>query len=387
MTLPERTKTKRAAHIVAGILSYDARVKSYIAMLTKAGWSVDVICYREIDKPAMETLDKVRIFRVSDKYQGNSVLLYLNAYRRFYSRAKKLLKRLHNEDPYDMIHINNMPNFLIGMTTSLKPKPFVILDMHDIMSINYKTKFGGFPPVVKLTEMEERWSLKRADAVICADHGQKEALESLHGFKDAHVIMNLANPEVFKWSDHSYKGGKFRFVYSGTIAHRLGVDRAVKALSNLPENIVLRIIGDGDGLDDLKKVINEKGLEERVELILRVPVEQVPELLKDCHAGVIPSRKTEATDKVMIPVKFMEYCAVGLPSVVSNLFNLRRYIDEEQALLFAPDSLESMLESMLLIATRDYEREKVTINIKLFTEKFKWEGSEREYRSIILLRA
>ncbi len=98
--MPESKKTKRAAHIVAGILSYDARVKSYIAMLTKAGWSVDVICYREIDKPLEEANDQVRIFRVSDKYQGKSVLLYLNAYRRFYSRAKKLLKRLHAEEPY-----------------------------------------------------------------------------------------------------------------------------------------------------------------------------------------------------------------------------------------------------------------------------------------------
>lgn len=374
---------KRAAHIVAGILSYDARVKSYIAMLTKAGWSADVICYREKDKPLEEVNDQIRIFRVSDKYQGKSVLLYLNAYRRFYSRAKKLLKRLHAEEPYDMIHINNMPNFLIGMTTKLKPKPQVILDMHDIMSINYKTKFGGFPPAVKLTEMEERWSLKKADAVICADHGQKEALEELHNYTKAHVIMNLPNPEIFKWSDHTYKGGTFRFVYSGTIAHRHGVDRAVRALKDLPNHIVLRIVGDGDDLDHLKKVIRENNLEDRVELLPRVPVEDIPNLLKDCHAGVIPSRKTEATDKVMMPVKFMEYCALGIPSVVANLSNLRRYVSvDNQILLFESESIDDMIDKMkgmmLLAKSASYDLKYAMP----FAKNYVWDTGMLEYVSV-----
>lgn len=374
---------KRAMHVVAGILSYDARVKSYLAMLTNAGWRVDVICYEEPGKPFTETIGEVRVFRVSPKYQGKSILRYLHAYRQFYKKAKKLLKKLHSEEPYDMIHINNMPNFLIGMITNLKPNPHVILDMHDVMSINYKTKFGGFPLAVKLTELEEKWSLRKADTVSCADHGQKEALETLHGFKDAHVIMNLANPEIFKWSDHTWKGGKFRFVYSGTIAHRLGVDRAAKALSNLPDHIVLRVIGDGDGLDNLRKVIKDNGLEERVELIPRVPVEQIPGLLKDCHAGVIPSRKTEATDKVMMPVKFMEYCAVGLPSVVSNLSNLRRYVNEEHALFFKPENDNSLKQAMMEIVQNLEKRQDICENIKDLNKEYAWEISSSIYKSLL----
>lgn len=380
--MSESRKSKRAAHIVAGILSYDARVKSYIAILTKDGWSVDVICYHEKGKPQIETQDQVRIFRVSGKYQGKSVLLYLNAYRRFYSRAKKLLRRLHDEESYDMVHINNMPNFLVGMTTKLKPKPKVILDMHDIMSINYKTKFGGFPPAVKLTEMEERWSLKRADAVICADHGQQEALEELHNYNKAHVIMNLPNPEIFKWSDHSYKGGKFRFVYSGTIAHRHGVDRAVRALKDLPDHIVLRIVGDGDGVPYLKRVIKKSNLESRVELLPRVPVEEIPELLKDCHAGVIPTRKTEATEKVMMPVKFMEYCALGIPSVAALLSNFTRYVKSSDAVYFNSEIDSTMGKAMLEMIKSTERRSRVIANIQKNITKGKWESNVIKYNNI-----
>lgn len=355
--------TKRAVHIVSGVLSSDARVQSYVSMLVNAGWQVDVISYKEPGLPSVTEADSVRVFRVSDKYQGRCIGRYLYAYGEFYFKAKKLIKQLHEETPYNMIHINNMPNFLIGMTRRLVPKPFVILDMHDIMSINYKTKFGRMPLTVKLTEMEEKWSLKRADAVICADHGQKEALEVIHGYTGAHVIMNLTNPSLFKWSDHSWKQGKFRFVYSGTVAHRLGVDRAVAALKHLPEHIVLRVVGDGDGMNDLKKAIRENRLEERVELIPRAPIEKIPGLLQDCHAGVIPSRKTDATDRVMMPVKFMEYCASGIPSVVADLQNLRRYVSTEQALFFEPTDDVDLRDAMHRIATDDNERNRILLNI------------------------
>lgn len=379
----EQILTKRALHVVAGILSYDARVKSYLAMLTNAGWNVDVISYEEPEKPFKEVSDNIRIFRISKKYQGKYILKYLLAYLKYYFRAKKLLKKLHSEQPYSMIHINNMPNFLIGITAKLKPKPFVILDMHDVMSINYKTKFGGFPLAVKLTELEEKWSLKKANAVICADHGQKEALETIHDYKDAHVIMNIANPEIFKWSDHSWKDGKFRFVYSGTIAHRLGVDRAVKALVHLPDHVVLRIIGDGDGLDEVKNAIEENNLDNRVELIPRVPVEQIPELLKDCHAGVVPSRKTEATDKVMMPVKFMEYCAVGIPSVVAGLSNVKRYINENYAFLVDPGSEISLIHNMQLISVSTKERERIVNELHKFVKEYKWNGMQSTYYRVL----
>ncbi|MCK5064416.1 MAG: hypothetical protein KAQ97_04000, partial [Candidatus Fermentibacteraceae bacterium] len=145
-----------ALHIVASLLSYDARVQSYIFMLTRIDWNIDVICYQEANKPTFEQSGKVRIFRVAPKYQGKSTLKYLLAYVKFYIRAKSLARKLHRKNPYDVLHINNMPNFLIGIVSALKPKPYTILDMHDIMSINYETKFGNHTLVIKTAQLEEQ---------------------------------------------------------------------------------------------------------------------------------------------------------------------------------------------------------------------------------------
>jgi glycosyltransferase involved in cell wall biosynthesis len=130
-------------------------------------------------------------------------------------------------------------------------------------------------------------------------------------------------------------------------------------------------------------VIRENNLEDRVELLPRVPVEQIPGLLKDCHAGVIPSRKTEATDKVMMPVKFMEYCVIGLPSVLANLANLKRYIDKDQALFFYSESQESLTEAMLRMVTNSILRLIIAEQSARFSEKHRWTESEKKYSFLL----
>lgn len=376
--------SNNALHIVASLLSYDARVQSYIFMLEKIGWNIDVICYQEEHKPSFEQSGKVRIFKVAPKYQGKSTLKYLLAYVKFYKRAKSLARKLHIVKPYDVLHINNMPNFLIGIVSSLKPKPYTILDMHDIMSINYETKFGNNSLAIKATQLEEKWSCGKADKIVCADRGQAEILQQLYGISNPVVILNLANSAIFQWSDHTWKEGKFRFVYNGTIAHRLGVDRVIQALKNLPEHIVFRLIGDGDDEATVLNAISAHRLENRVEIMPRVPVEQIPELLKDCHAGIIPSRRTEATDKVMLPVKLIEYCALGIPSVVSNLTDLSGYFSDIQVLFFEPESIQSLEKAMLRMATDSKLRNLILENIPMFNETNKWIFSERKYLSLIL---
>ena len=68
-------------------------------------------------------------------------------------------------------------------------------------------------------------------------------------------------------------------------------------------------------------MVSEYNLADRVKIFPIVQVENLPELLRDCHAGIVPSRR-EAIDTAMLPVKLMEYSALGIPSVVSKLKNI-----------------------------------------------------------------
>ena len=372
-----------ALHIVAAYLANDARVKSYLSVLKSEGWSVDVISYEEDNLPAFEDRNGLRIYRISPKYQGKSVFKYLLSYIRFYKAAKKLAKQLHIEREYKFVHVHNMPNVLIGIAASLKPRPGIILDMHDLMSINYKTKFGSNTLAVSAIKYEECWSISKADRVICADKGQKLILKQMHKNFDPTVIMNLANSRIFTWGDHSWNSGVFRFVYHGTIARRLGVDRVIEALRYLPENVVFRLIGDGDEKENVLRLVKKYNLEDRVEVYPIVKVEKLPELLKDCHAGIIPSRRTEATDTAMLPVKLMEYSALGIPSVVSKLKNIKLHFEDNQVLYFEPESQESMQQAMLDLQESETLRKDILLGLKDFNRDYSWESGSKSYLNLI----
>lgn len=373
---------KRALHIVDAYLSNDARVKSYISILIQQGWTVDVICCREAGRPEKEEKEGYRIFRVADKYQGTNPLKYLYAYLRFFINAKRVAKIMHEHEPYELVHVHNMPNFLIGAVKDLLPKPNLVLDMHDLMSVTFKAKFGNSNIPMKLIHLEEKWSIGRADHLICADAGQSEILKKTHPGVEPVIILNLANPEIFKWEDHTWKSGRFRFVYHGTIAHRLGVDRVVEALADLPENIVFRLIGEGDYKFKVLELIAKYNLSHRIELYPFVPVEKLPELLHECHAGIIPSRKTEATDKAMLPVKLLEYCNVGLPSIAAELSNIKRYFDDE-VVFFDPGSTEDLRKKMLCLYSDGELRSSITDKLRNFLQNNSWYENQKIYCSLI----
>jgi glycosyltransferase involved in cell wall biosynthesis len=276
-----------------------------------------------------------------------------------------------------------MPNFIIGIARSLSPKVPIILDMHDLMSVNFMTKFKSNCFAGQVIAYEEKWSISKATKLVCADRGQKQVLTRLHYNKDPIVIMNLADEDLFRWSDHSWIGGPFRFVYHGTIAWRLGVDRVIEALRNLPEHIVFRLIGDGDEKESIVNMIHAYSLNNRVEVLPIVPVEELPGLLSDCHAGVIPSRRTEATNSAMLPVKLLEYTSLGIPSVVSKLDNISLHFREDQAAFFQPESQTDLKRAMSEITISKTMRSRILRGIQDFNIANRWQHGAETYMRVV----
>src|SRR5690606_15213193 len=125
---------------------------------------------------------------------------------------------------------HNMPNLLVFAAIIQKLcGARLILDVHDLMAANYMAKFDvnddSLP--VRILNLEQRLSARFADHVICADHNQRDYLveHCRVEYQKITVLMNLPNVELFRHiTTNRENGDKFRIVYHGTIAHRLGID-------------------------------------------------------------------------------------------------------------------------------------------------------------------
>ena len=333
----------------------DARIKGYVNSLIKRGINVDVLSLKEPGKTIKkEGNGNLTIYYLSNKYVGKNQVKYVMSYMKFFLIAFIQLFALYVKNKYQIIHIHNMPNFIVF--TAIFPKFFgskLILDMHDIMSKNFIEKFGNKWLFDFLLRIEESLSSNFANNIICADHTQKDYLVKKRKIptEKITVIMNLPDIKIFKYKDRISKNKHLNIVYHGTITHRLGIDILIESVAIASKKIPVKffIYGTGDYLDNAMEIVEDMGLKEDISFSKKFfRVEEIPDILQNKHLAIIGNRKNEAT-KYMVPVKMMEYMASGIPVIVPKLSNITRYFSDEQVCFYEPENVESLSNKIIYL--------------------------------------
>ena len=295
---------------------------------------------------------------------------------------------------YRFVHVHNMPDFLVF--TALVPKLFgvrIILDIEDTMPEAYATKFG-LPlthPLVRLICLQELISGKFADLLITTHELHKEALIA-HGHPSDKIgiIMNVGDEKIFSRlapRDPAADSRTLTLAYHGTIAHRLGIDLILRALADARRDcpgLRLLLLGDGEYLPTVKRLIVELDLEGVVTLGGWVPVEHLPGRLAVADVGVVGNRGyTELLRNWMLPVKMLEYAAMEIPTIAPRLRAIAHYFDEGAALLYQPDDVADLARCMR--AAYDSRARLATLRegLQRFNLRFNWTVMERRYFDMI----
>jgi glycosyltransferase involved in cell wall biosynthesis len=343
----------------------DARIKSYVRILEGQGHRVDVIALRSHGESPLEARQRGTIYRIMEKYQGQSMVMYFWSYLKFFLKSAFLLTRLSFRHRYDVIHVHNMPNALVF--AAIIPKILgtkLMLDVHDLMTVNYMAKFeaGENSLPVKILKLEQRISAALADHVFCADDNQQNYLGQHCGVpaKKVTVMMNLPNVDLFKPIKKIKKGRIFRIVYHGTIAHRLGIDLIIRAMAKVVEKIPaeLWIYGAGDFLPQALALTSELGLDEKIHFSKSFfPVEQISEFVCGMDLGIIGNRHNIACDRYMLPVKLLEYVYLGVPVVAPRLEVITHYFDDTMVRFYEPENVAQMANWITELFYHPEERE------------------------------
>ena len=334
------------------LYSIDARIRREAETLVSHGYSVKILVPREHEKPENYKLDGVDVRELNiAKYQGKSNISYLLSYIWFTLVASLTCNSLFLKKKLDVIHVHNMPNFLVF--AGLIPRMFgtkMILDTHDSMPETYSAKFSHNSSIIfKIMCWEEAVCCRLANRVICVNHPQKDVLAA-RGIpaKKIHIIMNVPDHVRFNLEEKGkYPGtdpGTFKLVYHGTQARRLGVDFVIKAVAKLSGTIPgLKFynFGGGDDLDGFILLSKELGIEKDVYFSKKnIPIEDLPELLAKMDVGIVANRKNQAT-ALMLPVKMLEYIAFDIPVIAPRLETIQYYFNEEMVTFFEPENVDS----------------------------------------------
>jgi glycosyltransferase involved in cell wall biosynthesis len=330
----------------------DARPRREAEALVGRGDEVDFIALGE-GGGREERVEGVSLVELaSTRYRGASALAYLESYGSFFLRALAELTRRHTRRHYDVVQVHTMPDFMVFTAALVKPLGVkVVLDVHDTMPELYQSKFGIGPNhlLSRALEWQERLSCAFADRVICV-HGPHKELLVRRGVpaQKITVILNVPDPRVFGAPSDGFeiaRSGPPRLVYHGTIAERLGLDVALRALrrvlSRFPE-ARFDIIGTGDYAARTHELIRELELSDAVHFADRqFPLAEIPGLVAGATLGIVPNRNDPAT-RMMLPVKLLEYAHLGIPAVAPRLPAITHYFGDDALAFYEPGDARSM---------------------------------------------
>lgn len=134
-------RAKNIAMIAYTTLSNDSRVIREALAAKEAGYQVDFYTLNERNKT---NLDRINIIYTKNiQYKGKSKIKFILSYISFFIFCFFQVSYNHLIKKYKVIHVNNMPNFLVF--SCIVPKIFgakIILDIHDLIPEVYAQKFN-----------------------------------------------------------------------------------------------------------------------------------------------------------------------------------------------------------------------------------------------------
>jgi glycosyltransferase involved in cell wall biosynthesis len=371
----------------------DPRVRRYGEALVRHGYEVDCFVLKEAGKPDFESVNGVSLFHLNiHQYRGSSNVAYIISYLKFFLLATAaFIKNLYKN--YAVIHVHNMPDFLVftALFNKLSGSK-IILDIHDTMPELYLAKFKSIigKLVYGILLFQEKCASYIADKVITVHEPHLEHIAIHHGIKRHKfvVIPNFADKNLFRKTGSglpTQENNDFKLIYHGTIAERFGLDvvlEGIKKLKQLNHTVKLDIYGKGDGVPELNHWITELNLSDRVFYHGQIPLDDIPQKISEADLGIVSYIHSEATH-LMLPLKLMEYIAMGIPSLTVKNKPISYYFKSDELAYYKNNDSDSFSNQLIKLIKSPQELIRLRTKTEDINQRLNWENEQMKYIHLI----
>ena len=386
--------TKTIGMIAYTEYSRDPRVRRYAEALASSGFVVDCFVLKEKNQTSQKDNGINLQYLNIEQYRGSSNMAYILSYLSFFLRTFFHVS-IKNLFRYKIIHVHNMPDFLVF--TTIFNKIFgakVILDIHDTMPEIYKAKFQ--PPLsyifYYILLFQEKLSCWYANLVINVHQPHLEHNVKYHGLnvKKAHIISNYADTNLFNLHQYQHIDSNkdqnhYTLIYHGTIAERFGLNVILEGLGKALRTyskISMNIYGKGDGVNDLKQTIDQYNLSDHVKYHGQIPLSDIPEKLYNSDIGIVSYHISEATN-LMLPLKLMENIAMGLPTMTVRNKAIDYYFEDDELIYYIAGDADSFCDQLLDLVQSPNSLKTFAIKAPQINNRLNWEDEKVKYLNII----
>ncbi|MEM9950295.1 MAG: glycosyltransferase family 4 protein [Chloroflexota bacterium] len=337
--------------------------------LTKANYEVSIISITgKGAKQYYECLEGIHIYRYPAPPLTESTLSFIFEFAYCWVMSFLLSFVVAFRHGFKIIHACNPPEtfWLIGLFYKLFGKKF-IFDHHDLSPEMYYSRFRRKGIAYKGLLFLEKMTFRSADLIITTNQTQeKVAIERGNYPQDKiYIVRNGPDKEILKPNepDLSLKQGhQYMVGYLGVINPQDGVDSLILVADYIVkekkrDDILFLIMGTGDAIADLHKMVEDLELTAHVHFTGWVEQETIASYLSVTDIGVDTMPKNPYSDAATTN-KILEYMSVECPIVCFDLVESR--VSGGDAAIYAePDNIVDLADKILALLADKAKREQM----------------------------
>lgn len=283
--------------------------------------------------------------------------------------------RLHRERP-DVVVLYAVPTFGWQTVTVCRWLGIpVVYRAIDLSSDIRETVFR------RLVALAERTVARRA-TVVCPNTDELgRHLEQLGAREVIRVFPGFDSQPIER--DNREPGRSI--VFMGTLFPFAGLEAFIRLTAPLlrrrPE-VTFRILGNGEALDSIRRVVESEKLESSVELAGFVPYDQLFEELSRSDVAIIPFDERKLTH-VALPGKVPQYLRAGLPVVATRLRGLQELLPEGEGVVYRALGPEFVSAVEMLLDSADERRQLVERGTARLDAVATWPTALSEFHKVL----
>ena len=385
-----------------GTIAFDCypdhpRLRLLCEAAADAGYDVDVICpLKTLDDKRYEVFNGVHIYRVPVLRRGPIRNLYrtIRGWGLYFWFSAVMITQLHLKHAYDVVHVHNLPDFLVF--TAVIPKLLgakIILDVQDISPELMAVKTKGLSRRIGtlVASIQERISTSFVDSVVTVGRPFADAVKKRGVAEEKITILpNIVDPKLFPISRRAYptqnatQGEQpFIIMYHGTVEERFGLDTAMRAfaiaLREVP-NLRFDIQGAGGKLPAISSLAEELGVSEHVRFTPTCSIDEVVNFVAHGDVGIIPYRRDGFAD-LALPTKAFEFAWMHRPMIASDMLGIRSVFRPE-SVVYCTDA-ESFARAIINLYQHPEKRAEMVVNAAEDYLPFRWEIVAKHYQELL----
>ena len=329
---------KKIFFAVTNDLVYDQRMKRICTSLAENDFDVVLVGRKLRHSPALK----------QEKYKQKRLRCWFNKGKLFYTEYNirlllfLLFKKMDAICAIDLDTIS--PCLFISQLKNIQR----IYDAHEL--------FTGLKEVVSRATVKKIWTKIERSLVPKFKHGYTVSESIAEEFHRRYGVEyeTIRNIPVLKPLDHITSTEKF-ILYQGAVNEARGFEHLIPAMKMV--NCRLVICGDGNFMDQLKRLIVENEVEEKVQLTGMILPDELWKISQQATIGVAFPENTGINQYLALPNKFFDYMHAGLPQVNVNFPEYKKLNDKYHVAVLVDniepktiaDSINNLLADTVLL--------------------------------------